>query len=185
VSLLGGHTVRDPELKFGYAVTGVVDRRRMFTNARARVGDRLLLTKPLGTGVLATALKHGRLEPGLVRRLTAQMTTLNRTASELAARHGVRAATDVTGFGLMDTRRRWRAQAASRSRCARAPTGCCPACSNSPMRRDRGWRAPQSQLLRRRRRSRCGVRDAGHRVVRIRRPRAACCWRRRPGAPLH
>ncbi|MFI5369932.1 MAG: selenide, water dikinase SelD [Candidatus Eisenbacteria bacterium] len=101
VSILGGHSVRDPELKFGYAVTGVVDRRRMLTNAAARVGDRLLLTKPLGTGVLATALKHDRLEPALVRRLTTQMTTLNRSASELAVRHGVRAATDVTGFSLL------------------------------------------------------------------------------------
>jgi selenide, water dikinase len=100
-SIVGGHTVRDPELKFGYAVTGVVDRRRMLTNAGARVGDRLLLTKPLGTGVLATALKHERLEPALVRRLTTQMTTLNRTASELAVRHRLRAATDVTGFSLL------------------------------------------------------------------------------------
>jgi selenide,water dikinase len=100
-SIVGGHSVRDPELKFGYAVTGVVDRRRLLTNAGARVGDRVLLTKPLGTGVLATALKHGRLEPGLIRRLTDQMTTLNRAASEIAVRHRLRAATDVTGFSLL------------------------------------------------------------------------------------
>ncbi|HUK64843.1 MAG TPA: selenide, water dikinase SelD, partial [Dongiaceae bacterium] len=100
-SIVGGHSVRDPELKFGYAVTGVVDRRRMLTNAGARVGDRLLLTKPLGTGVLATALKHGRLEPALVRRLTTQMATLNRAAAELAVRHRLRGATDVTGFSLL------------------------------------------------------------------------------------
>ncbi len=100
-SIVGGHSVRDPELKFGYAVTGRVDTRRMLTNAGARVGDRLLLTKPLGTGVLSTALKHGKLEPALVERLTTQMATLNRAASEIAVRHRLRAATDVTGFSLL------------------------------------------------------------------------------------
>jgi selenide,water dikinase len=101
VSIVGGHSVKDPELKFGYSVTGLVDPRRMLANANARAGDRLLLTKPIGTGVLATALKHGRLEPRLLARLTRQMTTLNRAAAELAVRHGVRAATDITGFGLL------------------------------------------------------------------------------------
>ena len=101
VSILGGHTVRDAELKFGYSVTGVGQRRRLLTNAGARAGDRLLLTKPLGTGILATALKHGRLDPALVRKLTRQMTTLNRRAAEAAVEFGVRAATDVTGFGLL------------------------------------------------------------------------------------
>jgi selenide,water dikinase len=99
--ILGGHTIRDPELKFGYAVTGVVDRRRMLTNAGARPGDRLLLTKPLGTGVLATALKRERLPAALERRLTRSMATLNRAASEIAVASGVRAATDITGFGLV------------------------------------------------------------------------------------
>ena len=101
VAVVGGHTVKDAELKFGYSVTGVVDPRRMLTNASARPGDRLVLTKPLGTGVLATALKHGRLEPPLLRRLTRQMAALNRAAAEAAVRHGARAATDVTGFGLL------------------------------------------------------------------------------------
>jgi selenide,water dikinase len=100
VSIVGGHSVKDVELKFGYSVTGLVDPRRMLTNAGARPGDRLLLTKPLGTGILATALKHGRLEPSLTTRLTRLMTTLNRDASECAVRHRVHAATDVTGFGL-------------------------------------------------------------------------------------
>jgi len=99
--ILGGHTIRDPELKFGYAVTCVVDRKRMLTNAGARVGDRLILTKPLGTGVLATALKRERLPAALERRLTQSMATLNRVASEIAVATGVRAATDVTGFGLL------------------------------------------------------------------------------------
>ena len=101
VAIIGGHTVKDPELKFGYSVTGIVDPSRMLTNAAARPGDQLILTKPLGTGILSTALKHEKLEPALVRRLTKQMTTLNRAASEVAVRAGARAATDVTGFGLL------------------------------------------------------------------------------------
>jgi selenide,water dikinase len=101
VAIIGGHTVKDPELKFGYSVTGLVDPSRMLTNAAARPGDRLILTKPLGTGILATALKHGKLAPATLRRLTRQMTTLNRAASEIAVRAGARAATDVTGFGLL------------------------------------------------------------------------------------
>jgi selenide,water dikinase len=100
-SIIGGHTVRDPELKFGYSVTGVVQRKRLLTNAGARPSDRLLLTKPLGTGILATALKHGKLDPALVRKITRQMATLNRRASEAASEFGARALTDVTGFGLM------------------------------------------------------------------------------------
>src|SRR6267378_1132525 len=70
VSILGGHSVKDPELKVGYAVTGVVSRRRMMTNAGVRPGDKLILTKPLGTGILSTALKRGELDPAGVRRLT-------------------------------------------------------------------------------------------------------------------
>jgi selenide,water dikinase len=101
VSILGGHTVRDPELKFGYSVTGVVQRRRLLSNAGAKPGDRLLLTKPLGTGILATALKQSKLEGPLLARLTRQMATLNRSASEVAVAFGARAATDVTGFSLL------------------------------------------------------------------------------------
>jgi selenide,water dikinase len=101
VSILGGHTVRDPELKFGYSVTGVVQRRHLLTNAGARPGDRLLLTKPLGTGILATALKEGRLDRALTRRLSRQMAALNRRAAEAAVAFGARAATDVTGFSLL------------------------------------------------------------------------------------
>jgi selenide,water dikinase len=100
-SVLGGHSVRDPELKFGYAVTGVVRRRRMLLNAGARPGDRLLLTKPIGTGVLSTALKQQRLDLALARRLARHMAALNRAAAEAAVEFGARAATDVTGFGLI------------------------------------------------------------------------------------
>jgi selenide,water dikinase len=99
--LLGGHTVRDPEIKFGYAITGLVDPERMLTNAGGRPGDVLVLTKPLGTGVIATALKAGEAPALAVAASTTSMSTLNRTASEAAVRHGLRAATDVTGFSLM------------------------------------------------------------------------------------
>ncbi len=101
VSVLGGHSVTDPELKFGYSVTGVVRRRHLLTNAGARPGDALLLTKPLGTGILATALKQGKLEPPQIRKLTRTMAGLNRLASEAAVEFGAHAATDVTGFGLL------------------------------------------------------------------------------------
>jgi selenide,water dikinase len=100
-SILGGHTVRDPELKFGYSVTGTVQRRHLLTNAGARPGDRLVLTKPLGTGVLSTALKQGTLDERSRVRLTRSMATLNRAASEAAVEFGARAATDITGFGLL------------------------------------------------------------------------------------
>jgi selenide,water dikinase len=100
-SVLGGHSIRDPELKFGYAVTGVAKRRRLLPNSGARPRDQVYLTKPLGTGVLTTALKQGMLEAALLRRVTRQMAALNRAASEAALEHGATAATDVTGFSLL------------------------------------------------------------------------------------
>ena len=101
VALLGGHTVQDREIKFGYAVTGAVDPKRILTNAGARVGDRLVLTKALGTGIVGTAIKFGRARQNLVDRAVEQMRTLNKTAAEvLAAFDGVHACTDITGFGL-------------------------------------------------------------------------------------
>lgn len=101
VSILGGHTVTDPELKFGYSVTGIVRRRDLLLNRGARPGDRLLLTKPLGTGILSTALKQGKLDAAQIHRLTRVMAALNRGAAEAALEFGARAATDVTGFGLL------------------------------------------------------------------------------------
>ena len=100
-SLIGGHSVKDRELKFGYAVTGVVQRRQLLTNAGARPGDALVLTKPLGTGILSTALKQERLEPAPLRKLTRFVTTLNRSASEAAVEFKAHAATDITGYGLL------------------------------------------------------------------------------------
>jgi selenide,water dikinase len=104
VSLLGGHTVQDPEIKFGYAITGAVDPARVLTNAGARPGDTLLLTKALGTGVIATALKFGRAPERSVNAAIASMTTLNRAAGEAMRAmpsDAVHACTDITGFGLM------------------------------------------------------------------------------------
>ena len=101
VALLGGHTVQDREIKFGYAVTGAVDPKRILTNTNAKPGDRLILTKPLGTGIVGTAIKFGRASNDLIERATAQMRTLNKAAAEALARvDGVHACTDITGFGL-------------------------------------------------------------------------------------
>lgn len=101
VSVVGGHTVNDPELKYGMAVVGVIDPRRIIRNAGARPGDLLILTKPLGTGVLATALKRGKLSEERSLALIDSMTLLNREASELMLLHDPHACTDVTGFGLL------------------------------------------------------------------------------------
>jgi selenide,water dikinase len=100
-SLLGGHSVRDPELKFGYAVTGLVDPRRMITNAGGHPGQVLVLTKPLGTGIVATALKAGQAPPNAAAAAERSMAALNLEASRAAVDHGVTGATDVTGFGLV------------------------------------------------------------------------------------
>jgi selenium donor protein len=98
--LLGGHSVRDPELKFGLAVVGQADRHRLLTNAKARPGDRLILTKPLGTGVLINAFKVDRIDEAGLEPALKEMERLNAEASRMALLHGVHAATDITGFGL-------------------------------------------------------------------------------------
>jgi selenide,water dikinase len=103
VALLGGHTVQDREIKFGYAVTGAIDPARVLSNAGARPGDRLLLTKPLGTGIVGTAIKFERAPAPLVDEAVRWMRTLNRAAAEALAslpRDAVHACTDITGFGL-------------------------------------------------------------------------------------
>lgn len=101
VALLGGHTVQDREIKFGYSVTGAVDAKRILTNAGARVGDRLILTKPIGTGIVGTAIKFGRAPERVIEQAVASMRTLNKAAAEaIAGLDGVHACTDITGFGL-------------------------------------------------------------------------------------
>jgi selenide, water dikinase len=99
--VVGGHSIDDPEPKYGLAVVGMADPARLLTIARAHPGDRLVLTKPLGTGVVATAVKRGDPDPAAVAAAVASMTALNRDAAEAALAAGVEAATDVTGFGLL------------------------------------------------------------------------------------
>jgi selenide,water dikinase len=99
--LLGGHTIRNPEPIYGLAVTGLVSPRRMLTNAKARAGDVLILTKPLGTGIITTGIKRGQTSRLLERNVIANMTKLNSVGAELAEKGLIKAAVDVTGFGLL------------------------------------------------------------------------------------
>src|SRR3954454_519368 len=101
-SVVGGHSIDDPEPKYGMAVTGTVHPDRLLTNAGGRAGDVLVLTKPVGAGAVATAIKRGLASGEVVDRAIAVMTTLNATASEQALAAGAHAATDVTGFGLLN-----------------------------------------------------------------------------------
>ncbi len=102
-TILGGHSIRDDEIKFGYSVTGTIHPKRILTNSGARVGDRLILTKALGTGVISTAIKRGKAKPAWVEAATRSMTTLNRLAAEVVreSHAGVHGMTDITGFGLI------------------------------------------------------------------------------------
>ncbi len=99
--IVGGHTIIDEELKYGLSVTGRVHPKRLLTNAAARAGDRLVLTKPIGTALLATAAKNGDLPEAELRALGASMQSLNARASKAALEVGARCATDITGFGLL------------------------------------------------------------------------------------
>jgi selenide,water dikinase len=101
VILLGGHTVDDPELKYGLAVTGVIHPAKVVHNNTARAGDVLILTKPLGTGIISTAIKRGAASKTAIKRVTESMITLNRAASEAMLEVGVSACKDITGFGLL------------------------------------------------------------------------------------
>ncbi len=99
--LVGGHTVEDDELKFGMAVTGLIDPSRIVRNCTARPGDILVLTKPLGTGIVSTAIKAEMIDDALATEATGWMTTLNAKACELMVACDATAATDVTGFGFI------------------------------------------------------------------------------------
>lgn len=99
--IVGGHSIDDVDIKYGLSVTGVVHPNRILTNARARPGDRLVLTKPLGTGIIATALKEEIASQQAITKITESMATLNRAASEVMVEVGVNACTDITGFGLL------------------------------------------------------------------------------------
>lgn len=99
--IAGGHTVTDREPKYGLAVTGLIHPARIRTKGGARVGDQLILTKPLGIGTITTALKRGVADPAHVEAAVASMLRLNRTASQLASAYHVHAMTDITGYGLI------------------------------------------------------------------------------------
>lgn len=101
IAILGGHTIDDPEPKFGLAVTGVVHPQQLWRNGGARPGDALILTKPLGLGIMTTALKAGLLDEARQREIERIMMTLNRTAADVLRGFDVHACTDVTGFGLL------------------------------------------------------------------------------------
>lgn len=101
VSIAGGHSIDDPEPKYGLCVMGLADPSRVLTNSGAKAGDRLILTKPIGTGIITTAIKHDTAPPETIAEAIRVMTTLNKAASEAAIEVGCSACTDVTGFGLL------------------------------------------------------------------------------------
>ncbi|MBP7474024.1 MAG: selenide, water dikinase SelD [Pyrinomonadaceae bacterium] len=101
VVVVGGHSVDDKEMKFGYAVTGVIDPKKIVTNAGAQVGDVLILTKPIGTGAINTAVKRGKAKPETEAAAIKAMTTSAAAASKVMQKVGANACTDVTGFGLL------------------------------------------------------------------------------------
>ncbi len=100
-TLVGGHSIDDKEPKFGLAVTGLIHPDRIRTNAGAKAGDKLILTKPIGVGILTTSIKKDLLSEAEIARVTAVMSTLNKTAAEVMSPYDVHACTDVTGFGLI------------------------------------------------------------------------------------
>lgn len=101
IAIVGGHSIDDEELKFGLSVTGVVHPDQLLRNDRGQPGDLLVLTKPIGVGAVAGLVKKGAISDAVYAELIRVTTTLNRTASEVAVAHGLRCATDVTGFGLL------------------------------------------------------------------------------------
>jgi selenide, water dikinase len=102
-TVIGGHSIRDAEIKFGYAVTGSIHPKKILTNSRAKAGDVLLFTKSIGTGVIATAIKKQKAEPAWIDAATTSMTTLNKAPADVvrSADFEIHAMTDVTGFGLI------------------------------------------------------------------------------------
>jgi len=100
-AIIGGHTIKDKELKYGLAVTGIVDKDKLVSGAGARPGDQLVLTKPLGTGVVSTALKAGQASSEAIEEINSMMAQLNWSASKCMLEVGVNACTDITGFGFL------------------------------------------------------------------------------------
>src|SRR5262245_29982392 len=101
VALLGGHSVRDDEIKFGYAATGIVETKNIKQNSGAQRDDRIVLTKPLGVGLITTAIKRGKVSAKHVESAVASMVQLNQSAAAVALEFRVHSMTDITGFGLL------------------------------------------------------------------------------------
>ena len=101
VSIIGGHTLRDREPKFGYAVLGVIHPDKILDNSKARVGDAIILTKKIGTGIISTGIQAGLCSDDVIEEITVSMATLNKKACEVMLEVGVSTATDITGFGLI------------------------------------------------------------------------------------
>ena len=101
VAIIGGHTIKDKEPKFGYAILGSIHPKKILDNAKARPGDDLILTKMIGTGVISTGIKQGKCSAATAEAFTRSMATLNKRAGEIMLEVGVSTATDITGFGLI------------------------------------------------------------------------------------
>lgn len=101
VSIIGGHTIKDKEPKFGFAVLGTIHPKKILHNAMAMEGDSLILTKKIGTGIISTGIKSGKCDASVIEEITGSMATLNKRTSEIMLETGVSTATDITGFGLM------------------------------------------------------------------------------------
>ena len=101
VSIIGGHTIKDKEPKYGFAVLGRIHPDRIYDNSKAKRGDALILTKPIGTGIITTGIKAGVCDDAIIEEVTRSMATLNKRASEIMTEEGVSTATDITGFGLI------------------------------------------------------------------------------------
>jgi len=101
VTVVGGHSIKDKEIKFGLSVTGLVNPDKMLTNSGAKAGDKLFLTKPLGTGIITTAIKQNKADEALTKLVIETMSSLNKTACDLMLKHQADSATDITGFGLL------------------------------------------------------------------------------------
>jgi selenium donor protein len=157
-AIIGGHSINDPQVKAGFAVTGLIDKNHVVTNAAARPGDVLILTKPLGTGIVAFAAQIDRARPESVRAAAASMTSLNKTAAELMIQFGAHAATDVTGFSLMGHLAEMARSSGVDVEIVWTICLCSKGCSNTPLphppRRDR---AEQGVLRRPRGRSPAGL----------------------------
>lgn len=101
VCIAGGHSIDDPEVKYGLAVTGLVHPEKLLTKQGAKTGDAVFITKPIGIGIISTALKAGMASPSAVEKITRAMVTLNKTVCEIVQDIGIHACTDITGFGLI------------------------------------------------------------------------------------